>query len=160
MKLLLCIISILLDLLFSNIIKYNTFSIPIFFPMFTISTIVFISNYYKYKDRKNYYYFILLISIIYDVFFINNLLITCFLFELLAIINIKIRKFYSNNLLLNIISLMISIFIYDTLFHVLLVVVKYQNFNINRLIFKYTHSILLNVIYILFMFIVLKPQKA
>ena len=157
MKLLLVILSILLDLFFSNII--NSFSIPIFFPMFTISSIVFISNFYKHQNRKNYYCFVLLISIIYDTFFINNLLITCLLFEVIAFINIKIRKIYSNNLVLNVMSLLLSILVYDTLFHSLLVIVNYQSFDLNRLIYKYTHSILLNVVYVLFMFIVLKPKK-
>ncbi len=160
MNLLIVVISIIFDLLFFNIFKFTSFSISFFYPMFTLSSVVFLSNLYSNSNRKNYYYFVIIVAIIYDTFFINNLVISIPLFLVIALINMYLKKIFSNNLFFNIARLVISIFTYDFLFHLLLVLGRYQSFNINRLMYKITHSMLLNIIYIMFMFLVLKPKKA
>lgn len=160
MNLIIVFISILFDLLLLNIFKFTSFSISLFYPMFTITSLVYICNFYKHANRKNYYYFVLIVSIIYDCFFVGNLLISISLFLIIAFINIKIKNNFPNNLIFNIIRVIISIFTYDFLFHILLVIIKYQNFNFNRVIYKTTHSIFINLIYIIVMFLVLKPKKA
>lgn len=160
MNLLIAFISIVFDMLLFNIFKFTSFSISFFYPMFTITSIVFISNLYKYPNRKNYYYFVLIVSIIYDTVFINNLIISISLFLIIAVFNMFFKKHFSNNLISNIIRLVISIFMYDSLFHILLVVGRYQSLNINRIIYKTTHSIIINLLYIIIMFLVLKPKKA
>ena len=160
MNLLIVFISILFDMLFFNLFKFTSFSISFFYPMFTVASIVFISNLYNYPNRKNYYYFTLIVSIIYDTIFINNLVISISLFLSVAMFNMFFKKHFSNNLFTNIIKLITSIFMYDFLFHLLLVIGRYQNFNINRVMFKTTHSIIINLLYIIIMFLVLKPKKA
>ena len=160
MKFLLVIISIILDIVFNNVFFSSANNISYFYPMFTISCVVYLSNFYSNANRKNYYVLVLFIAIIYDVFVINNLLISISLFIVIAIINMKLKNFLSNNLINNIIRLIISIVCYDLLFNLLLVIVGYQVFNISRIIYKVTHSLIINVIYLSIMFLVLKDKKA
>lgn len=160
MKLLIMFFSIFLDIFLLNIFRFSGYSISYFYPMFTISSVVYISNFYLHSNRKNYYILILIISIIYDTLVVNNLLITIFLFESIVFLNIKLRKNLSSNLFNNIIFLILSILIYDLGFHLLLVLVKYQSLNLNRLIYKFSHSLIINIAYIITMFLVLKPKKS
>jgi len=160
MKLLIMFFSMFLDILLVNIFRFTGYNISYFYPMFTISSVVYISNYYLHYNRKNYYFIVLLISIIYDTLSVNNLIITIPLFLLIAYLNIKLRKNFKTNLFNNIIFLIISILIYDLGFHLLLVLVKYQELNLVRLFYKFTHSLIINVIYIIVMFLVLKRKKA
>ena len=159
MKLLLALISIIIDLLLLNIYRVTSLNLNYFYPMFTISSLVYICNLYTNANRKNYYYFVFLIAVIYDTIVTNNLLITVLLFELIALINVKIKKNFSNNLFNNILRTIISISIYDMLFHLLLVLVRFQDFNIIRVLYKVTHSIIINVAYVIIMFFVLKNKK-
>lgn len=160
MKLLIIIFSMFLDIFLLNIFRFTSYNISYFYPMFTISAIVYITNYYLHSNRKNYYLLILIIAIIYDTFVINNLIITVTLFEVIAFFNIKLRKIFSSNLFNNIIFLILSIFIYDLAFHLLLVVVNYQQLSLNRVIYKVSHSLIINIIYMITMFLVLKRKKA
>ena len=160
MKLLLAFVSIVMDLLLLNIYRVTNLNLNYFYPMFTLSSLVYICNLYSNPNRKNYYYFVLIIAILYDTLVTNNLLITVSLFEIIAFINIKLKKNFSNNLFNNIIRTMLSIFIYDLLFHLLLVFVRYQDFNILKVFYKVSHSLLINLIYVSIMFFVLKNKKA
>lgn len=155
MNIFLFIISVLLDLFFGNIISIsNSYLIP----MFSIVYISFLSNYYSKLNKNKYYLIVLLFSIIYDCFFINNLFISILLFETIAFLNLLVNK--KNSFILNILMTIVSIFTYDFLFYLLLVISKICNFNFNKLIFKISHSLLLNIIYIFLLFFVLKPKKA
>lgn len=160
MKLLLAFVSIVMDLLLLNIYRVTNLNLNYFYPMFTLSSLVYICNLYSNPNRKNYYYFVLIIAILYDTLVTNNLLITVLLFEIIAFMNIKLKKNFSNNLFNNVIRTMLSIFIYDLLFHLLLVFVRYQDFNILKVFYKVSHSLLINLIYVSIMFFVLKNKKA
>lgn len=160
MKLILALISIIIDLFLLNIYRVTASNLNYFYPMFTIISLIYICNLYSNANRKNYYYFVFLIAIIYDTLVTNNLLITVFLFEIIAYLNIKLKKNFSNNLFNNIIRAFISILIYDLSFHLLLVIVRYQTFNITKVIYKVSHSLVLNIIYLSVMFFVLKNKKA
>lgn len=160
MKLLIVFISIFFDVLLCNMFKFSTYNISYFFPMLTITSIVYISNFYTNQNRKNYYMITLLCAIIYDTLTINNLLITLTLFETVAFLNIKLKKKFNNNLFNNILRLILSIFIYDLLFIFLLFIVKYQNINFGLLLYKFSHSLILNIVYFSIMFLVLKKRKA
>ena len=159
MKLLISFFSVFFDIFLLNIFKMPSYNISYFYPMFTISAIVYISNFYPHSNRKNYYLSVLLLAIIYDTLVVNNLLITVSLFELIALFNIKIRKYLSSNLFNNLIFLILTLLIYDFGFHLMLVLVGYQEFNFYLLFYKFSHSVVLNIIYMITMFLVLKPRK-
>lgn len=157
MKILIIIFSLFLDFLLSNI-NYSLLSY--FYPMITITTIVYLSNLYTNPNRSNYYLLVFLTSIIYDSIFVGNLLITVSSFMIVAILNMFLRRHLRSNLFNNILMLILSIILYEVFILLLLFVVGYKSFEFGMLLYKITHSLLLNTIYIVIMFLVLKPKKA
>lgn len=157
MKILIIIFSLFLDFLLSNI-NYSLLSY--FYPMLTITTIVYLSNLYTNPNRSNYYLLVFLTSIIYDSIFVGNLLITVSSFMIVAILNMFLKRHLRSNLFNNILMLILSIILYDVFILLLLFVVGYKSFEFSMLLYKITHSLLLNTIYIVIMFLVLKPKKA
>lgn len=157
MKILIIIFSLFLDFLLSNI----NYSLPsYFYPMITITTIVYLSNLYTNSNRSNYYLLVFLTSIIYDSIFVGNLLITVSSFMIVAILNMFLKRHLRSNLFNNILMLILSIILYEVFILLLLFVVGYKSFEFSMLLYKITHSLLLNTIYIVIMFLVLKPKKA
>lgn len=157
MKILIIIFSLFLDFLLSNI-NYSLLSY--FYPMITITTIVYLSNLYTNPNRSNYYLLVFLTSIIYDSIFVGNLLITVSSFMIVAILNMLLKRHLRSNLFNNILMLILSIILYEVFILLLLFVVGYKSFEFSMLLYKITHSLLLNTIYIVIMFLVLKPKKA
>lgn len=157
MKILIIIFSLFLDFLLSNI-NYSLLSY--FYPMITITTIVYLSNLYTNSNRSNYYLLVFLTSIIYDSIFVGNLLITVSSFMIVAILNMFLKRHLRSNLFNNILMLILSIILYEVFILLLLFVVGYKSFEFGMLLYKITHSLLLNTIYIIIMFLVLKPKKA
>lgn len=157
MKILIIIFSLFLDFLLSNI-NYSLLSY--FYPMITITTIVYLSNLYTNPNRSNYYLLVFLTSIIYDSIFVGNLLITVSSFMIVAILNMFLKRHLRSNLFNNILILILSIILYEVFILLLLFVVGYKSFEFSMLLYKITHSLLLNTIYIVIMFLVLKPKKA
>lgn len=157
MKILIIIFSLFLDFLLSNI-NYSLLSY--FYPMITITTIVYLSNFYTNSNRSNYYLLVFLTSIIYDSIFVGNLLITVSSFIIVAILNMFLKRHLRSNLFNNILMLILSIILYEVFILLLLFVVGYKSFEFGMLLYKITHSLLLNTIYIIIMFLVLKPKKA
>ena len=157
MKILIIIFSLFLDFLLSNI-NYSLLSY--FYPMITITTIVYLSNFYTNPNRSNYYLLVFLTSIIYDSIFVGNLLITVSSFMIVAILNMFLKRHLRSNLFNNILMLILSIILYEVFILLLLFVVGYKSFEFGMLLYKITHSLLLNTIYIVIMFLVLKPKKA
>lgn len=157
MKILIIIFSLFLDFLLSNI-NYSLLSY--FYPMITITTIVYLSNLYTNPNRSNYYLLVFLTSIIYDSIFVGNLLITVSSFMIVAILNMFLKRHLRSNLFNNILMLILSIILYEVFILLLLFVVGYKSFELSMLLYKITHSLLLNTIYIVIMFLVLKPKKA
>ena len=157
MKILIIIFSLFLDFLLSNI-NYSLLSY--FYPMLTITTIVYLSNLYTNPNRSNYYLLVFLTSIIYDSIFVGNLLITVSSFMIVAILNMFLKRHLRSNLFNNILMLILLIILYEVFILLLLFVVGYKSFEFSMLLYKITHSLLLNTIYIVIMFLVLKPKKA
>ena len=157
MKILIIIFSLFLDFLLSNI-NYSLLSY--FYPMLTITPIVYLSNLYTNPNRSNYYLLVFLTSIIYDSIFVGNLLITVSSFMIVAILNMFLKRHLRSNLFNNILMLILSIILYEVFILLLLFVVGYKSFEFSMLLYKITHSLLLNTIYIVIMFLVLKPKKA
>lgn len=157
MKILIIIFSLFLDFLLSNI-NYSLLSY--FYPMITITTIVYLSNFYTNSNRSNYYLLVFLTSIIYDSIFVGNLLITVSSFMAVAILNMFLKRHLRSNLFNNILMLILSIILYEVFILLLLFVVGYKSFEFGMLLYKIAHSLLLNTIYIIIMFLVLKPKKA
>ena len=60
MKLLLALISIVMDVFLLNIYRVTSLNLNYFYPMFTITFLVYICNLYSNPNRKYYYYYSLM----------------------------------------------------------------------------------------------------
>ena len=59
----------------------------------------------------------------------------------------------------NILRLIISIFVYDLVFFIFLNFIGIQSFDLSLLLYKFIHSLFINIVYISLMFLVLKDKK-
>lgn len=137
------IISFILDNFISNFINHNS----LFYPLFTLLSLIII--YPKFTKKINKYYLTsFLLGLIYDIAVTDTLFLNAFIFLLLSyIINYIFRKIPYNYLSVLIISV-ISIIYYRVITYIVLLLLNYLNFNILILLKSIYNSLILNIIYI------------
>ena len=139
------IISFILDGVLTNFLPFGVENISLFTPLLTIVALVVIYNFFYHKE-KNYYILSFVIGILYDLFYTNLLFLDGLLFLLIAFVITKIYKVVGFNYMW--IALDIVIF-------------NLVPMSIYRLLYKISHSIILNIIYgeLLYFIIQLLPKK-
>ena len=137
------IISFILDNFISNFINHNS----LFYPLFTLLSLIII--YPKLTKKINKYYLIsFLLGLIYDVAVTDTLFFNAFIFLLLSyIVNYIFRKIPYNYLSVLIISF-ISIIYYRLITYIVLLLLNYLHFNLLTLLKSIYNSLILNIIYI------------
>ena len=137
------IISFILDNFISNFINHNS----LFYPLFTLLSLIII--YPKFIKKINKYYLTsFLLGLIYDIAVTDTLFLNAFIFLLLSyIINYIFRKTPYNYLSVLIISF-ISIIYYRVITYIVLLLLNYLNFNLLTLLKSIYNSLILNIIYI------------
>lgn len=153
--LIIIIISLLLDGILTNYLPYLVGNLSLFTPLLTLVSIIMIYPFYK-KKLKKYYITVLITGIIYDLLYTNLLFINSIIFIIIAYINVLINKRYKINFLSLIIYITFIIVIYESLYAILLIIFKLIPITINKLLYKITHSILINIIYAEVEYIVVK----
>ena len=122
-----------------------------FYPMLSITFLVSMYGY-----SKNYLKTSFILGFIYDLFYSNIFLYNSLIFLLLAKINKKIFNYIQNNLFNKILILLLNIILYDTINFFIVYFSKYNNVSFNDLVYKVSHSLLLNIIFIIIFNILLK----
>lgn len=136
------IILFILDNIVSNLINYDS----IFYPLFTLLSLILIYPNYNKKDNR-YCIISFILGLIYDVT-LNTLFLNVFIFLLLAyILRLIFSKIKYNYLSVLFISIL-SIIYYRTVTYIVLVILNYLEFNIFTLFKSIYSSILLNIIYV------------
>lgn len=153
--LIIIIISLLLDGILTNYLPYLVGNLSLFTPLLTLVSIIMIYPFYK-KKLKKYYITVLITGIIYDLLYTNLLFINSIIFIIIAYINVLINKRYKINFPSLIIYITFIIVIYESLYAILLIIFKLIPITINKLLYKITHSILINIIYAEVEYIVVK----
>ena len=156
--LIIIIISIYLDGFLSLFLPYIPHDLSFFTPMFTLVSLILIYPLYKKKEKK-YYIISFIIGFIYDLLYTNLLFYNAVIFLLFGFI---IKKVYDNFDITNfIISLYIIVLITSyEIINGLLICLLVPVTPIDVL-YKITHSLLLNIIYgeVIFLIIRLLPYK-
>lgn len=138
--------SSILIIIFDGILAYYLPSyfdnISLFYPMLTVSLIPFLF----YERTKEYYELIFILGLIYDIFYSNIFLFNALIFLLLGKIDIKIMKNFKNNLFMYLLLIITNIILYDIINFFLILITNYSMVNINQLIYKIEHSLLLNIL--------------
>ena len=149
----LILISLLLDGILSIYLKNNSY----FLPLLTITTIYNIYPKYK-KKEKNYFIMNIISGIIYDLLYTNLLFFNAILFFIIGLISKYIHKNFINNIFIQIIYIAIIIISYELLTTLILHTFKVIPITIPKIIYKITHSLLLNIIYGEILYLVLNQK--
>lgn len=140
------VISILLDGILTLYLPYLPGNLSLFTPMLTIVSLILIYPFYR-KKEKNYFITIFIVGLIYDLLYTNLLFYDAVVFLLLGLIIKKIYKdFDVTNIKISLYIILIIV-IYELLFALFIIIFNLVPMTLSRLIYKITHSILLNIIY-------------
>lgn len=140
------LISLLFDGVLTNYLPYLINDLTFFIPMFTVITIFLIYPLF-YKEHKKYLIYTCILGGIYDLFYTNLFLFDTFLFLLLGLITIYIYKTFDVSKIRVLFHLIFIIALYEILFALCIKIFNLVPISIERLIYKITHSFLLNIIY-------------
>lgn len=152
----LILITILIDFIISYFIPVSFNNLNYFYPMLLIVLIVYL--YSKITDKK-YIKLVFIMGIIYDLLYSYIFMLNAFLFLLFAKIIKKINKYIEINNIVSIILIIIFIFLYDFSLFLIVYLTKYNLVTFSDLLYKFTHSLILNISFYLILSIVLKNVK-
>lgn len=150
------IISTIIDQLLSTNITNTYQKLNYFFPLILITSLPI--SYLLTKNKIIFFIAIIILGIIYDLLYSDIPLINLYFLILLTLI---IKIFYQNKkpTTLNITILtLIGTITYDLYLSLILILTKSQNITINDIIYKETHSLILNIIYLMLSLIILKSR--
>ena len=153
---LIILIVILCDFLISYFIPLPFNELNYFYPMLTLTFLVF---YFKKSKTKNYLKLVFITGIIYDLLFSYIFLFNTLIFLLFAKILYKVDKLIRYNYFISIIVLITFIFLYDLILFILVFISGYNIVTINDLIYKFTHSLILNIGFYFLLTIIFKNKK-
>lgn len=150
------IISTIIDLLLSTNITNTYQNLNYFFPLILITSLPI--SYLLTKNKIIFFIAIIIIGIIYDLLYSDIHLINLYFLILLTLLT---KIFYQNKkpTTLNITILtLIGVITYDLYLSLILILTKTQNITINDIIYKETHSLIPNIIYLILSLIILKSR--
>ena len=150
------IVSFFLDILISNMSITTFGNLNYIFPNILVAS--FPISFILIKNKKLYFFFVVLIGLIYDTLYSDIFFINTYYFILYSLF---LYVFYKNRkvTVLNIVLTSVFCFIfYDLFIFFLLVLLKISNFKINDLYYKIIHSFIINYTYILVSILILKSR--
>ena len=154
------IISLLLDGLLTNFLPFMPNDLSYFTPLFTVVSIFIIYPYYR-KNIKKYLITIFILGMIYDIFYTNLLFFNGVLFCLVGLLVKLLYKNFEVTPIRLLFYLVIIVSFYESLYGIILLVFQMVPVTINKIIYKISHTLLLNIIYGEVVFIIEKiiPRK-
>lgn len=154
------LISIVLDGILSNFLPYLVNDLSLFTPMLTVIAIFIIYPFFR-KKEKNYFIIIFIVGMIYDLLYTNLLFFNGVLFLIIGFISLEIYKNFEISYLKLIIYLILIISAYEILTGIILLVFNMVPVTLYKVLYKITHSLILNVIYgeLIYLIINLIPKK-
>ena len=160
MAIFLSLFSLLLDGILTNYLPYLKGDLTLFTPLFSVTFLLFLPSFY-YKDIKMYYLHAFLFGMCYDLFYTNLLFFHGALFVILAFIMKWIYKNFEIRFWNIAIPVAFLVVLYESLFAGILFSFHIVPITFSALLYKITHSILLNIIYAEVLCLLLKflPKK-
>ncbi len=149
----LIIIIILLDGLITNYLPYIYHHLSYFYPLLTITMLPII---YPYLKKKYFSYYIIMIGIFYDLLYSNILLLNTFIFIIIGLVIKKYYQYLADNYLLTGLLIILNIVIYDLFLFMITYILGNHVISFNDLIYKISHSLLLNIIFGITIYYLLK----
>jgi len=153
-------ISLLLDGILTNFLPYVQNTLTLFTPLLTVVSIFIVYPFYR-KREKDYFLHMSLLGILYDLFYTNLLFFNGILFLIIASLSIIIHKNCELTFFKLIFYIAIVVGVYESTTALILFIFQLVPITFMKLFYKITHSLLLNIIYIEFIYLILKliPKK-
>lgn len=160
LSIIILIISILLDGVLTNYLPYLVNDLSYFTPLLTVVSI-FILYPLNRKKEKNFFITIFITGIIYDLLYTNLLFLNGLLFLLILLLSKFIYKNFEITWFKLIIYIIIIVSVYETSYATILFIFKVVPVSLPKLYYKITHTLLLNIIYTEFIYLIIKiiPKK-
>ncbi|MFV0250114.1 MAG: rod shape-determining protein MreD [Bacilli bacterium] len=149
-----CIISFILEMLISNYIPIYT---KLFFPLFTLISLIPLHT--NIKNKKKYLITSFILGFFYDVTYTNTIILNAIVFTLISYIIINLNFKIFNKIISLCITTLLVIIIYQIITYLILLLTTYLVFEIHDLITSITSSLLLNIIYSIILFYLNKYSK-
>lgn len=154
------VIAFILDGVLTNFLPYMPNDLSLFTPLLTLTTIFLIYPFYK-KKEVSFYLIIFFLGIIYDLFYTNLLFFNAILFLEIGLLTKYIYKNFDINYLKIIFYIIMIITAYEATSALLILIFNLVPITLEKLLYKITHSLLLNIIYaeIIYFIIQMLPSK-
>ena len=143
----LIIISIILDGVFSNFSN-------IFFPLFSLSLLPII-----YKHKKNLIIYSLIIGLIYGLIFTNMFLLEIISYYICSLFIICFFKKFNYNIYNLLLNTLLNIILYRTINFIVLSLSNIIPFSISLLFKSIYSSLILNIIYIILIYLITNKKN-
>lgn len=152
--------SFLIDGILTNFLPFMEGDLSLFTPLITVIVLFLISEFFDHEDKK-YYITAFVTGIIYDLFYTNLLFLNGFLFLGIAYVSKYIYKNEKQDFVRVIFYLIFIIILYEGSIALLITVFNVVPMSLERVVYKISHSLLLNIIYgeLIFLIIKLIPKK-
>lgn len=152
---LILVISFLLDNLISFFLNTNL----LFNPLLSLVSLIIIFRYYHRKDENKYLITSFVLGLVYDIVCTDTVFLNAGIYLLLSLFIIKFYKIFSYNLLNSAILLIIVIIIYRSITFLVLSNFNFISFNLYHLLRSIYSSLILNLLYLSFLFLKKKKYK-
>ena len=154
------IISLIFDGLLTNYLPYLVDDLSLFTPLFTVTILFLIYPFYR-KKPKNYFITAFIVGMIYDSFYTNLLFFNAILFLIISIISYYLYKNLEVSYIRLILYIIIIIAAYESLTGIILFIFRIVPITPTKVIYKITHSLILNILYGELVFFILNiiPKK-
>lgn len=153
-----CILISLLSLFLENICNIYLSNFKYFIPLFTILSLIFVYPYLS-NNKKYYLLYSFFLGLIYDLFFTNFYILNSIIFVLCGYFIYYIFKRFNYSLLTIIITTIFVIFFYNIFCFCILNFFLYTNYSLIEFSIILRYFIILNLIYSLFMYLIIKVIK-
>ena len=154
------IIAFLMDGILTNFLPFLPEDLSYFTPLLTLTSILLVYPLYR-KKEKNYFITIIILGMLYDLFYTNLLFLNAILFFICGLV---VKFFYKNfgySFIKIIFITILIITIYESLTAFIILIFNLVPISLFRLVYKIAHSLLLNVIFALSSYCLIKalPKK-
>jgi len=154
------IFSLLFDGLLTNYLPYLVNDLSLFTPLFTVTILFLIYPFYR-KKPKVYLITAFITGFIYDSFYTNLLFFNAIIFLIISIISMYIYKNFEVSYLRLIIYIILIITFYESITGLILFIFRIVPVTLTKVIYKITHSLIINILYgeLIFLILNIIPKR-
>ena len=153
MKIMIVIVSFLLEGVVSNFVSINGY----FAPLFTLVSLIMICP--LFEESINYYKYAFFFCLAYDLIYTNTIIFHAIIFCFMAFIIMRLNLVLSDNFVNVLIIILLGILFYRVLTYGLLVFINNMHFDFKVLGLGILKSLIINLIYGAVLFVLIQKFK-